>query len=311
MQKITVIVSSYNHSNFISETINSLKYQSYRDFEVIIIDDCSSDNSVEIIKNCICDDNRFRLIQNEKNLGLAKTIEKAIKYASNDWIAFCESDDLWGKNHLKTLVANIDKYGKRNFIFVNKTRIIYNKSASNYNNIYKIYIFKANLLQANKFLCNSCKKPNNISYRMKKCNAFPTFSSVAIKKDLLLNLNFNPPIDRSLDWWLWGQATYKHKCLYVNNCYTYWRIHQNSYTSTTNISKEENKHFKKCLINLLKETDMYYYYTEILKRFIFNIKRDDRGDVLISIFDLFKIKIAQKKIHISIAIPKPVILKKK
>ena len=96
---ISVIITSYNYSQYIKDTIQSVIDQTYNDWELIIIDDCSKDNSVDIIKTF--NDKRIKLIINEQNLGLTKSIKIGIEKASGNWIAFLESDDFWAKNYLE------------------------------------------------------------------------------------------------------------------------------------------------------------------------------------------------------------------
>ena len=92
LPQITIITTSYNYSEYISQTIESVQAQTFSDWELIIVDDASSDNSVEIIKK-YCDDKRIKLICHDKNKGLKESIKTALKYAKGEWIAFVESDD--------------------------------------------------------------------------------------------------------------------------------------------------------------------------------------------------------------------------
>lgn len=92
---ITVVIPVYNGERYISDTIESLKNQTYKNFEVIIIDDCSQDNSVQIIKNKISDDKRFKLIEKHENAGNAvKNIEYAMQFCKGEWFFYMSHDDL-------------------------------------------------------------------------------------------------------------------------------------------------------------------------------------------------------------------------
>lgn len=75
--KISIVTASYNYENYIKETIKSVLNQTYQDWELIIIDDCSSDNSVNVIKSF--QDDRIKLFVNKQNLGLAKTLKLGIE----------------------------------------------------------------------------------------------------------------------------------------------------------------------------------------------------------------------------------------
>lgn len=94
---VTIITPSYNTAKFVLETIESVVAQTYPYWEMIIVDDCSTDNSVEIIENYIQknNENRIRLFINQKNSGAALSRNRALREAKGRWIAFLDSDDLW------------------------------------------------------------------------------------------------------------------------------------------------------------------------------------------------------------------------
>ena len=91
----------YNSRDFIIETIQSVLAQTYELWEMIIIDDCSTDNSVEIVESYSKNDSRIKLICMEKNQGSAFSRNKGIKEAKGRYIAFLDSDDLWVSSKLK------------------------------------------------------------------------------------------------------------------------------------------------------------------------------------------------------------------
>ena len=90
---ISIIMPSYNTGKYIEETINSVINQSYKNWELIIVDDCSTDDTNDIIKKF--NDNRIRHFKNKKNSGAALSRNKALREARGKWIAFLDSDDLW------------------------------------------------------------------------------------------------------------------------------------------------------------------------------------------------------------------------
>lgn len=93
--KVSVIVPNYNCEKFIGETISSVIAQTYSDWELLIVDDCSTDNSAEIIKEYCDRDDRIKLFVNETNSGAAASRNYAMREATGRWIAFLDSDDLW------------------------------------------------------------------------------------------------------------------------------------------------------------------------------------------------------------------------
>src|SRR5215217_782870 len=97
--KITVLMAAYNAENFIEKSIKSIVDQTFTDFELLIINDGSSDKTVEIAKKF--DDSRIRIIENDKNRGLVYTRNKGLKEALGEYIAILDSDDVAVKNRLE------------------------------------------------------------------------------------------------------------------------------------------------------------------------------------------------------------------
>ncbi|WP_195600003.1 glycosyltransferase family 2 protein [Longibaculum muris] len=95
---VSIIMPSYNTANYIEESIQSVLNQTYTNWELIIVDDCSTDNTDEIISKFL-EDKRIHYFKNEKNLGAAVSRNKALREANGRWITFLDSDDLW--NSLK------------------------------------------------------------------------------------------------------------------------------------------------------------------------------------------------------------------
>lgn len=92
---VSIITPTYNCARFIEETIRSVQAQTYTQWEMIISDDCSTDNTREVIAPYLASDHRIKYICNERNSGAAVTRNNALKVAQGRWIAFLDSDDLW------------------------------------------------------------------------------------------------------------------------------------------------------------------------------------------------------------------------
>lgn len=101
---VSIITPSYNSEKLIDKTIESVKNQTYKNYEMIIIDDGSSDNSVNTITRLIKNDTRFKLIELKENVGAAKARNIGIEKANGRFIAFLDSDDLWYSNKLENQV---------------------------------------------------------------------------------------------------------------------------------------------------------------------------------------------------------------
>ena len=101
MQKVSIITPSFNSSNFIEQCITSVISQTFKDWELLVVDDCSNDNSIEIIEKFTEIDNRIKLISLEKNVGAAEARNIAIRKAKGRFIAFLDSDDVWKNDKLE------------------------------------------------------------------------------------------------------------------------------------------------------------------------------------------------------------------
>lgn len=116
MTKVSIITPSYNCSEYISKTIESVLAQTLIDWELIIVDDCSCDNSVDIIKSYLAIDSRIKLIQLHENSGAAVARNRAIEAAKGRYIAFLDSDDVWLSNKLSKQL-NFMEINNYSFVF--------------------------------------------------------------------------------------------------------------------------------------------------------------------------------------------------
>jgi len=92
---ISIITATYNSSKEVLETYQSIKEQSYRNWEWLITDDCSTDNTFVIIRELMQQDNRINAFKNNNNSGAAVSRNNSLSHAKGDFIAFIDSDDLW------------------------------------------------------------------------------------------------------------------------------------------------------------------------------------------------------------------------
>jgi len=108
--KISIITPAYNAAKYISQTINSVLEQTYENWELIIVNDCSMDNTADIVRQFITKDSRIKLIEHKKNSGVAYARNTAIAAAVGDYIAFLDSDDLWMPDKLQKQIDFMLEY---------------------------------------------------------------------------------------------------------------------------------------------------------------------------------------------------------
>lgn len=97
---VSIVMPSWNTERFIGESIQCVIDQTYTNWELLIVDDCSTDNTDEVVKSFL-KDNRIKHLKNEKNSGAALTRNEAMREAQGEWIAFLDSDDLWTSEKLE------------------------------------------------------------------------------------------------------------------------------------------------------------------------------------------------------------------
>ena len=231
---ISVITTSYNYAEYISQTIESVQAQTLSDWELIIVDDASSDNSVEIIKS-YCDDKRIKLICHDKNKGLKESIKTALKYATGKWVAFVESDDTLAQDALEKRLQT-------------SSNIIFNGVNLIGENEWIIEIQKQ--VDKTEKALSLIKFPANIFKKFDTKNSVLTLSSVMIKRELLTEELFKSSTDALFDWWLYIHLAYKNEFDYLPEKLTNWRIHDNSY-----IKKPKRK--KHQMVNIMAYCDVF------------------------------------------------------
>ena len=92
MPKVTVLMPTYNVAPYVKEAIGSVLAQTYHDFELLVIDDCSTDNTVQVVQSI--DDPRIHLVQNEHNLGLAENLNRGLTLIDTEYVARMDGDDI-------------------------------------------------------------------------------------------------------------------------------------------------------------------------------------------------------------------------
>lgn len=131
---VSIITPTYNSEKFISATIQSVQNQTYSNWEMIIVDDCSQDKTVEIIQNFMEEDHRIHLIQLNKNSGAAKARNHAIEKVVGKFMTFLDADDIWFPDFIQNSIVTIKNTGV-NFVFSS-----YRRSNENLEFVYSDFI---------------------------------------------------------------------------------------------------------------------------------------------------------------------------
>lgn len=149
--KVSIITPLFNSERFIGEAIDSVISQTYTNWEMIIVDDCSVDDSVNIVKKYQLKENRIKLFFLSKNSGSAVARNKAIEESSGTIIAFLDSDDIWLPNklerHVNFMIDNDASFSHTSYGFIDETGNTISKTyrVSNYPIRYKDLLKRAEI----------------------------------------------------------------------------------------------------------------------------------------------------------------------
>lgn len=202
---VSVIMPSYNTAEYISESIASVQEQTYTDWELIIVDDCSTDNTDEIVKPFLYD-KRIKYIKNETNSGAAISRNRALREAKGKWIAFLDSDDLWHPEKLEKQIRFMEKNGYK---------FTYTDYRIQLNGEWLPYVYTG---------------PNVVNRR--KMRDYCYFSTITVMYDCeFIGLIQIEPIRKNNDYAMWLKIIEKSPCYRLNECLSYYIKHDGSISS--------------------------------------------------------------------------------
>jgi len=105
---VSVVLACYNGMKYLEQQLHSLDAQNYPNFEVVVVDDASTDGTYEYLLDYVSTHHNYTLVCNDTNSGVVTTFEKAILLAKGDYIALCDQDDIWFPSKVQELMLNID-----------------------------------------------------------------------------------------------------------------------------------------------------------------------------------------------------------
>jgi len=120
MARVSVIIATYNRAHVVSEAIDSVLAQTYRDFEVIVVNDASTDNTVQVLGRY---GNQIRYLRRETNGGCAAARNDGIRASTGEFIAFLDSDDLYEPNRLESAISFLDKHEEYGAVYAEMLRV--------------------------------------------------------------------------------------------------------------------------------------------------------------------------------------------
>lgn len=174
---VSIIVPAYNTEKYIGRCLDSIINQVYKNLEIIIIDDCSKDNTKQIIKEYAEKDNRIRPFYSSQNKGVSFSRNIGLKASVGDYVMFVDSDDELTKDAVRRMVDIALKYDSD---YVDSYEIINYKKKNN-----KTYMFTESKLPKNNLILGDIKKNPKI------INMYMYIKGKLIKKELINNLTFD------------------------------------------------------------------------------------------------------------------------
>lgn len=248
MPKISVIIPTYNRADLLPRAINSVLNQTFKDFELIIVDDGSTDNTKEIVSEYLKKDNRIKYIYQENSGGPAKPKNVGIKNSKGKYIAILDSDDEWFPKKLKIQLDCYEKNLNNNIGLIGCGGIKISKNEKKY-------------IQPNYFL------PIKSKELLERCIPFSS-SSILIKRSVfntigLFDENFKSADDRDL----YIRINQLYNFIFVQKPLFYYFIHDNNISSKDNKDlriNEQEKIIEKHKKIYKKHSKIYYKKIKIL-----------------------------------------------
>jgi glycosyltransferase involved in cell wall biosynthesis len=234
---VSIAVCTYNGAAYLSEQLDTLVNQTYPNCEIVVVDDCSKDNTVKILREYADKYSQIRIHINTENLGYTGNFEKAIRLCKGEYIALCDQDDIWDTQKIEMQFSkikdNILIYHDSEFIHEDGTSM--NKKMSDILNLYsgdrpEVFLF---------FNCVSGH-------------------SILMKRELL---EFALPLKEGSfhDAWLAYVATNIGKIDFIPKCLVRYRQHDNSETNILNLSRQKDN-YKMSAIESFEKTERWLAY---------------------------------------------------
>jgi len=204
--KFSIVLPTYNRAAFLKKTIGSVQAQTYPNWELIIIDDGSKDNTAEIVAGLMAIDNRIRYYYQD-NAERSAARNNGIAKATGDYVCFLDSDDSYSCNHLQVFFDHISKSNTKIALFF--TNCILRNSITEAITINPVDFYASS---APEFFLNSSVVPGRI----------------CVEKSILLEYNFDPHIVIVEDTDLWFRISCHFPCYYIDENTFIYEIHENN-----------------------------------------------------------------------------------
>lgn len=220
---VSILVPSYNYAAFLAEALEGIRAQTRTDWECLVADDGSADDSPAVAASFAARDPRFRVLAHPGggNRGLAATLALGLSQARGAWTAFLESDDLWRADCLERRLETARASGA-DVVFNDVEPLVMPGADRAWFDGSVPRIMRRHAARP---------VPFHPVADFLAGNVIPTFSCAMARTDLLRSLSWDSPVPRWLDWHIWAQAARTAAFAFVPEKLSRWRLHAGSWNS--------------------------------------------------------------------------------
>jgi glycosyltransferase involved in cell wall biosynthesis len=212
---VSIALCTYNGAAYLSQQLDTLVSQTYPNIEIIVVDDCSTDDTYTILNNYAGNYPQFKIYQNENNLGFVQNFERAVKLCTGQFIALCDQDDLWHPQKIELQVDHI----KDSVLIYHDSEFIHQDGSS--------------MGKKMSDVVNFYRGDDPLTFLLFNC---VSGHAVLIKRELL---NDALPLKKGYfhDWWLAYVATNIGKIDFIPQCLVQYRQHDKSDTNILGLER--------------------------------------------------------------------------
>lgn len=221
MPKVSIIVPNYNYARFLGQRLGSIEAQTYRNFEVILLDDASTDESVEVLEQ-FAQRNQWPLVRNEQNSGnVFRQWNKGIRLAKGQYVWMAEADDYADKRFLEIMVARLEQHPQCGLAYCNSFRV---DSADHVIETVRPTMYDVDLARwQHDFVGNG--QEECVHYLLRE-NTIPNASAVVFRRDLYDAVGgADESFGFSADWKFWASLLRISDVAFVAEPLNYFRVH--------------------------------------------------------------------------------------
>ena len=217
--QVSVIIRTYNRALLLQKAIQSVLDQTFQDFEIIVVNNHSKDNTIEVVKSF--KDERIKIINIRNNGIIAKSRNIGLKKSHGDYIAFLDDDDLWGPEKLEIQVEYLRKHPEYYLVYSNA------------------WVIDENGVRDGLLLKSKCLKEGEIFEELVKTNFIPQ-PTVLMKKEVFENIGFfneDPSLNPVDDFEYWLRVASHYKIGFVKEPLAMYKVHSGSMGIGINFAK--------------------------------------------------------------------------